>query len=367
MLVTNTLARGGAEAMLVRLATALNPDRVRPVVVCLKDPGLWAEPLRQRGIPVHGNILRSKYDFPVIRRLARLLRQYQPACIMAVGSGGDRMFWSTLAARAVRAPVVVWSHLFPVPGQPEFEWINRRLYRWVHSFVALGRRHADALVEAAGVPRGRISVIRNGIDVDAFSLPEKRPQARRMLGLAPHAVAIGMVANLRPIKHIELFIDAAARVCAANPASRFFIIGEGPHRGELESRIARSPTPCATIQLLGARDDVPVLTQGFDIACLTSRQECLSVAMLEAMAAGKPFVAPRVGSLDEALIDGTTGRFFDPPTPVKLADVMIELADDPAQRERLGDAARTKVRSEFRIDQMAAAFEQLIADLCAGM
>jgi glycosyltransferase involved in cell wall biosynthesis len=283
---------------------------------------------------------------------------------MAVGSGGDRMFWSTLTARATGVPMVVWSHLFPVPGEPEFEWINRRLYPWVHALVALGRRHADALADAAKAPRRRIHVIRNGVDVDAFHHPEHRDAARGQLGLEPHETAVGMVANLRPIKRVGLFLDAAARVRAARPHARFFLVGDGPQRDELQARIDGSPDLRATIHLLGPRQDVPALVQAFDIVCLTSLRECLSVAMLEAMAAGKPFVAPRVGSLDEALLDGQTGRFFEPQTADALADVLIELIDDPAQRARLGDAARAKVRSEFRLQRMAREFEDLVTELC---
>lgn len=351
--------------MLVRLATALDTSRVRPVVLCFREAGVWSQPLLDREIPVHENLLAHKYDFLVIRRLVQLLRRYQPACIMPVGSGGDRMFWSTLAAQIARSPVAVWSHLFPVPEQPEFEWVNRRLYPFVDTFVALGQRHADALAHAAGAPPRRICVIRNGIDVAAFDRPDLRGHARNLLDLRPDDVAIGMVANLRPIKRVGLFIEAAAQIHAARPAARFFVIGEGSQRPELERQMQRLGLSAQNFTLLGPREDVPLLTQAFDIACLTSHRECLSVAMLEAMAAAKPFVAPNVGSLDEALIDNQTGRFFSPPTPENLARTIIQLIDSPAERQRLGENARTKVRSEFRLDQMARAFETLVTDLCA--
>lgn len=348
--------------MLVRLATALDPARVRPVVVCLKEAGPWGSPLIDKGIPVHEHLLRHKFDFSVVRRLAGLLRQHRPACIMAVGSGGDRMFWSTLAARLTGSPMVVWSHLFPALGAPGFEWINRRLFPWVHAVVALGRRHAEALADVVGAPARRISVIRNGIDVDPLDRPDLREEARRILGIASDQVAIGMVANLRPIKRVDTFIEAAMRLNRRD--ARFFVIGDGPDRGDLESQLRRSGPIQDRMTLLGPREDVPMLVQGFDIVCLTSEREVLSVAMLEAMAAGKAFVAPRVGSLDEALIDGETGRFFEPDTVEAFMAVLTELLDDPQQRMCLGQASRAKVRAEFRIDQMARAFEDLVERLC---
>lgn len=349
--------------MLVRLAGALDPARVRPVVICFREAGIWGRPLTEARIPLHENLLRHKYDIAVVGRLRRLILGNRPACIMAVGSGGDRMFWSTLAGRATEAPVIVWSHLFPTAGEPEFEWINRRVYRWVDAFVALGRRHAAALAAAADVPSRRIHVIHNGIDVDQVHQPDQRERARHLLNLGSGHVAIGLVANLRPIKQVDLFIDAAARVGVVRPETRFFVVGEGALRSELEARIARLGRLGANIRLLGAREDVPLLLQAFDVVCLTSRRECLSVAMLEAMAAGKPFVAPRVGSLDEALIDGETGRFYEPQNAEGLTAVLTELVDSPDERQRLGRSAQAKVRAEFRLEQMARAFEDLMERL----
>lgn len=362
-LVTNTLEQGGAEEMLIRLARQLDRRRIEPAVVCLKGPGPLARELEHSLIPCYSHNLSHKFDLSVIPRLARLLRGHRPACIMAVGSGGDRMFWSTLAAQWARCPAIVWAHLLPVPGQPEFEWMNRRLYRWVDRFVAVGRRHAEAMAEFAGIPPGRVSVIRNGIDPAEFDQVGHRDEARRMLGLGTGQTAIGLIANLKPVKRPDLFVEAAARVHRLRPAARFFMIGDGSSRPQVELLIRQRQLDRGTMILLGLRQDVPALMQALDIVCLTSERECLSVAMLEAMAAGKPFVAPRVGSLDEALIDGETGRFFEPATPDRLAEVLVGLIDEPAERERLGEAARAKVRAEFTTEQMARGFEELIVGL----
>ena len=363
-LVTNVLDRGGAEAMLVRLARHLHRDVVRPQVVCFKDPGPLAVDLTAADIPVYSRLLACKYDFRVLSRLTRLLREHAPACIMAVGNGGDRMFWSTLAARRAGACVIVWSHIFPTAGERTFERVNRRLYDRVDAFVALGRNHRDALIACEQIPGPRIQTIPNGIDVTPFQRDGGRREARQRLGIPDDdAVVIGIVANLRPIKRHDLFLDAAARVHRQRPNARFVLIGDGVLRDAIERQVAVMDPNRQYVRVLGDRNDVPALLPGMDVVCLTSEQECLSVAMLEAMAASRPFVAPRVGSLDEALIDGETGRFFDPPTPDALAGILIELIDSPAQRADLGRRAREKVTSTFTIDKMARAFEELMGQL----
>ncbi len=366
LMVTNTLVPGGAEAMLIQLARSLDRRRARPVVLCLGEAGPAAGALTNQAIPVHAGLLTHKYDVRVISRIGELVRRYEPACIMAVGSGGDRMFWATLVGRRRRIPVIVWAHIFPNAGYHAFEWSNRRLYRWVDTFIALGQRHQAALITHERIPAARIAVIRNGIDPAPFEKAEQRPAARQLLGLADErTVAVGIIANLRPDKRHDIFIEAAARTHAARLDTRFFIIGDGPQRPTIERMMAQADPRGEFIHMLGTRDDVPVLMQGLDIVCLTSGwHEVLSIAMLEAMAAGKAFVAPRIGSLDEALIDGQTGCFFDPPKAENLARVFIEWIDQPEQRRQLGEQARAKVRTEFTAEHMARAFEQLVLDLC---
>ncbi|UCD28451.1 MAG: glycosyltransferase, partial [Planctomycetota bacterium] len=352
------------EAMLVQLALALDPQIVRPVVICLKGAGVWANLLAERSIPIHAEQLKHKYDFRALGRLSRLVEKYEPACLMAVGSGGDRMFWSTLAARRMGVPMIVWSHDFPSADHLYFEWTNRRLYRYVQTFVALGQQHRQALINREKIPANKLQVIRNGVDVAKFHCPQKRPEARQLLNINnDETVVIGIIANLRSEKRHDICIEAAAKIHAQRNNCRFAIVGDGPQRKQIEQLAARHDPEESFISMLGECEDLAALIQGLDLVCLTSQWECLSVTMLEAMAAGKAFVAPRVGSLDEALIDGETGRFFEPLTSDALTDVLIELIDDAGQREALGRQAQAKVRAEFTVDKMARAFESLITDL----
>ena len=370
--MTNRLVTGGAERMLITLARSLDRRQVTPVVACLKEPGELAPELQEAGVVVHADLLRHRADVFAIDRLVRLFRQERIDVVCAVGSGGDRMFWSVLAARQAGSACIVWSHVYPTRAHPGFERANRALYRSVDRFVALGARHRQALVWLENVPAGRVDVIRNGIDVDAYDRPDLRDEARRRLGLDDdEAVAVAILANLRPEKRHDVFIKAARRLAHRYPQAVFYVIGTGPEEASVLEWAARSGIPSRQLRLLGQRDDVQVLMQGLDIVCLCSEwQECLSIVMLEAMAAGRAFVGPAIGSLDEALVDGQTGRLVRPADPDSLERVLAELIADPAQRSALGQRARAKVLAEFRTEHMARAFEGLVASLgrtrCGG-
>lgn len=363
--MTNRLVTGGAERMLVALARAMDADRVTPVVACLKEAGPLASHLTDVGVRVHADLLRHKADVFVIDRLTRLFRQERIDAVCAVGSGGDRMFWSTLAAHQTGRACIVWSHVHPCPGHLAFERANRALYRSVDRFVALGERHRRALIRLENVPAGRTVVIRNGIDAAAFDRPDLRAEGRRRLGVpGDETVAIGIVANLRPEKRHDAFIEAARRLSGRYPQAVFHVIGGGPEEPTVRELADRSGLDGSRLRLHGERRDVDVVLQGLDIVCLCSEwQECLSIVMLEAMAAGKAFVGPALGSMDEVLVEGRTGRFVRPGDPASLTQVLGELIDDPEQRRGLGERARRKVQTEFRVEQMARGFEDLTLSL----
>lgn len=276
------------------------------------------------------------------------------------------MFWATLAARRAGVPVVVWSHWCPTADEQRFERTNRALYRKVNRFVALGRRHRDALVRWENVPAGRIEVIRNGIDASRFEFRDRRRDARARLGIGEGEIGIGLIANLRIEKRHDVFIEAARRVAGRHPSARFFIIGDGPHRDYVRASALRSGPMGEVLQFLGARDDIPLLLAGLDVCCLCSELECFSLTMLEAAAAGCAFVGPDSGSMDEFLADGQTGLLTRPADVDSLVVAIERLIDDPNLRIRLASAGHERVRSDFGIERTARAFAELVRRLVAA-
>jgi len=364
LFVTNRLEPGGAELMLASLAKHLPARGVQPVIACLKDAGPLAADLRGHGIAIHDQLLHHKTDVAVIARLRRLLHDEGIDLVTVAHSGGDRMFWSTLAAATRRMPVVVWSHWFPREGHQHFETANRALYRFVDVFVALGERQRQAMIRHEKVPAGRIAVIRNAIELDAF-IGRSRGAARRALRLADDQFAVGIVANLREEKRHDAFIHAARTLAGRFPNMRFLIIGDGPNRDAVQAAAEGSGLDHERLRLLGARHDVPDLLPGLDVACLCSEVECFSVSMLEAAVCGVPFVAPDVGCLGEFLVHEQTGLLTRPADSEGLAMSVERLATDAALRHRIVEAARRRAIHEFGVEHMAGAFSDLFAVVVA--
>jgi glycosyltransferase involved in cell wall biosynthesis len=363
LFVTNRLEPGGAERMLVGLVTHLPRDLVQSYVLCLKDAGPLAAECRHAGVIVLENVLRHKTDAGVIRRIQRIITDHSIDIVVVAHSGGDRMFWSTLAGKLCGAPIVVWSHWFPRSGRRHFERANRALYRCVDAFVALGERHRRALIRHEHLPAGRIHVIPNAVDLASFMHGTSREEARRRLRLHEGQLGVALIANLRREKRHDVFIQAAQRLSTANADLRFFVIGDGPDRDAVQAAAAASAMDHERLRLLGPRDDVPVLLSGMDICCLCSEVECFSVTMLEAAAAGCCFIGPNAGCLPEFVDHRRNGLLIKPADVPSLADAISELAGDAALRRRLTEEARRKVIRGFGMNVMAAAFVELFAAL----
>ena len=334
MFITTSMPVGGAETLLVSLVRRMDRERFAPSLCCLKSLGTLGETLVDE-IPTFHDLIHGKYDFGVALRLARRLRHERIDAVVTVGAG-DKMFWGRIAARLAGVPVVCCAlHSTGWPDAVTRANRLRWLTRWTDAFIAVAEPHGRHLVDFEGFPADKVHVIPNGIDVDVYRRVGQVQAAHRMLGIDPAVPLVGIVAALRPEKNHELFLQAAARVRERIPSAQFLVIGDGPERDRLE-KLADELELFAAVHFLGNRTDVPELLAALNVFVLTSRMEANPVSILEAMASGKPVVAPRVGSIAESVIDSKTGFLTDPGDLDQVVDRVVELLSDRALARRMG-------------------------------
>jgi len=361
MFLMTSMPVGGAETLLVNLIRRLDRDRFTPSLCCLKDLGPLGE-LMSHEVSTFSNLIRHKYDLGVVLRLARLFREQRIDAIVTVGAG-DKMFWGRLAARWAGVPVVL-SAIHSTGWPDGIGRLNRSpwLTRWTDAFIGVADAHGIHLIENEGFPVEKVCIIPNGVDVSRFHPELSGKEVRRALGIDPQAPVAGIVAALRPEKDHALFLRAAARVLAEVPAARFMIVGDGPLRGALENQ-ARELGIQKSVHFLGTRKDIPELLAAMDVFVLTSKMEANPVSILEAMACGKPVVAPRVGSIAESVLDGSTGFLTEASAESEIAQSLIVLLADPALSARMGRAGRASVVAQWSLERMVDGYEALISDI----
>jgi glycosyltransferase involved in cell wall biosynthesis len=243
------------------------------------------------------------------------------------------------------------------------------VWKKTHHFVIdrLLAPSADVLIAVSGevrefyeshrVAKGRWTVVYNGIDA---SMPYRRGRtpAYEALGIPAQAPVVGLIGRLVQAKAPSVFLEAVALVACEIPELRALVIGDGPLREEAERDAARLGVSDRTVWA-GLRHDVPVLLEGMDVLCFSSTREGFSIAMLEAMAAGVPIVATRVGGNPELIDSDDVGFLVRPGSAAALAERIVALMRNPDLAERVRRAARARVERCFSLTAMVRTHESL--------
>lgn len=385
--VITRLDRGGSARN--TLLTALGHDRLRfePLVVMgLPEPGnaqggleaaedswrcLEAQGVRWHLIPTMIRSLSPVQDLQTLWRLIRLFRRERPAIVHTHTSKAGVL--GRLAAWIAGVPVVVHTphgHVF----YGHFGRVRSRVFLLVERLLALRTTRVIALTEAerdehlqAGVgTNAQFAVVPSGIEVERFkAVSGMRGRPPEGFDCPPDALVVGSVGWLTPVKGHRVLIEALARLTPAHPRLYGMIVGSGELKEELEV-LARQRGLGGLVRLLGERRDVPDCLAAMDIFVLPSLNEGMGRALIEAMAAGRPVVATRVGGIPAIVQDRRTGLLVPPSDHKALAEAIAELLDRPDWAKELGTAASERIGAQFGVAAMVRAIERVYEDARQG-
>jgi glycosyltransferase involved in cell wall biosynthesis len=377
LVVIGDLDVGGTEHHLLRVLPALARQGFRPLVYTLTERLSLAPRFRAAGVEVIAPTMASAR--PAVPRrsrdpalmlsavkLWRLIRTRRPDVIHLFLPAAYLVGGAAALLAGHKTVVMSRRNLNRYQRKrPALAWLEQRLHRRITA--ALGNSRAVVRELAAeGVPRERLGLIYNGVDLDAFvGLPPAR-EIRARLGIAPTALVLTTSANLIPYKGHADLLDALAQVAGQMPPDWVLLCagrddGAGP---ELRVR-AHALGFAERVRWLGLRDDVPALLTASDLGILASHEEGFSNSVLEGMAAGAAMIVSDVGGNAEAVQDGVSGWVVPPRDPAALGTAILALARDPGRRRDLGDAARARVSQAFSLDACVARYRHFY-ELVAG-
>ena len=356
----SSAGRYGADRQLLLLASTLDRERYRPLVV-LPFEGALAQDLREAEVEVLRGPLavlrREHLTPPGLSRLARELSHQRPALerlvraqrVDVVHANTSVILGARGAAHAAGAPYVV--HVREIYPQPPVAWAwHRRRLLAADAVLCVSRATAEPL----GGAGGNVHVVPDGLGV----LHERAPRAasRLALGVPQQAFVAAVLGRISGWKGQAVL----ARALDAEPLRARGAIGlvagdvwPGQEHWERELRDAGTGAG-DRLRLLGFRDDLATIYGAADVVVVPSTQpDPLPNSALEAAAAGCCVVASRVGGLPEIIRDGETGVLVPPDDPGALAGALAALADDPARCAALGAAAAADVRARFAPEALA--------------
>jgi glycosyltransferase involved in cell wall biosynthesis len=204
--------------------------------------------------------------------------------------------------------------------------------------------------------RCRWTLLQNGIDVDAFRLEGPTGSAKTALGLDPERPVVGTVGRLEQRKGQDVLLAAIERLKGRRTAPQLLVVGDGPTASDLRKR-ADALGVTKLVRFTGTLDDVRPALAAMDVFTLPSREEGMSNALMEAMAAAKPIVATDVGGNGEVLDRGRLGVLVPGDDALALADAVGALLDDPARAAALGAAAHDHVSARWNARAMVGELE----------
>lgn len=354
------LTNAGTETQLVALIHGLDRSRVLPHLCLLRGESELSRALEPQGCPVLRLGVRSFVDRRAIRKayqLGRFLRDHR-IDIFQVYFPDSTYFGVPVARLAGVRRVVRTRNNLNHWMTPAHRFLGRAFNHFVSVTVTNCAAARSAVLADERPSPESVVVLENGVDLSRFPTEKFRLCANRNL----EGQRTGVVANLRPVKGLDMFIHAAAIVARTHGNVAFEVAGDGEQRSELEQLRARLGLDGRLI-FRGALEDIPSFLSSLDVAVLSSRAEGMSNAVLEYMAAGRAIVATAVGAASQLIEDETHGLLVPPENPEALAGAIGRLLTDPVLACRLGAAARRRAEERFSRDAMIKRWEHFFEQL----
>ncbi|HEX6083732.1 MAG TPA: glycosyltransferase [Thermoanaerobaculia bacterium] len=369
--LVDSLGAGGAEALVVTYAEAVQGKQAFFVACLSGADGVNAQRLQALGVPVIDLRARNLRDVAAFRRLLAAIREHRIELIHAHLTYSS--IWSAIASRLTGVPAIASLHVSPratrtlkdsalhrVATDLRDRLMRAILNRWSRIVVMVSGALRDDYL-ARGLKSAKMRVVHNGIELDRFRRPrdESRARLERELNIPRGVPIIATVAVLRPKKGIEVLLEAVPQVRDAV----FVIIGDGPLRDEW-TRLAESRGVADRVRWAGYRKDVDALLAGCDLFVHPSLDDAFPTVLLEAMAAGLPIVASQVGGIPEIVTPGVTGELVPPGDARALASAINALlgSDDTMRLMRAAAASHaSRFSTAAWIDRLTAVYRECAA------
>jgi glycosyltransferase involved in cell wall biosynthesis len=364
LILTKTTALGGAERLLANSLPHLDRDSFDYRLGACDADGPLAGTWSAAGLPFRRLPGAAPLDPRSVLSLRReLVRERIDLVHAHLPLPGVA---ARLAARGLPTRVVYTEHNTQDAYGATSRELNRATYGWQHAVIAVSARVGESAVACVGAAAvTRTTVIPNGLDLAALDRGASGPVDAPAPPRDPGGLAVLVPATLARRKGQDVALEAFARLAARpGPSPRLWLAGSGPDHSALEARARRLGLGDAAC-FLGRRSDVFALMRSADVVALPSRFEGHPLALLEAMALGRPVVAATVGGIPEIVRHGRTGLLVPPGSPDAFANAVERLRGDPTLRRRLGEAAARDVRARFDVRATVAATEALYR-LCLG-
>lgn len=371
---------GGPALHCIILTSELDPQRYRSMLVTGKESpaeGNMYGLAREKGVePVIiealGREIFLQDDLRALIRLVRLIHQEKPDIVHTHTAKAGTL--GRLAAKLTSVPIIihtfhghVFHSYFGFFRTQFFLWMERLLAKFTDVIITVGEQQRREIISYKIAEPDKIVSVPLGLNLERFiNSTAEAGELRSELGTSQDSLLVGIVARLVPIKNHVCFLKAARLVLERNDKAWFVVVGDGELRVELESK-ARDLKIESRVIFMGFQHNLEKIYAGLDIVTLSSYNEGLPVALIEAMAAGKPVVSTEVGGVRDLILDGNNGLLVPSNDHKALAEAIIYLLRKPDRRAMMGRAGREKAYPDFDKKRLVGDIDNLYRQCLAGI
>ena len=351
---------GGAPQQVLQLMEHMVKHGHEVGLVAAPEPRLM-EGAKALGVKVFSNPhfvrpIRPWKDLRALWPVFRAIKAFSPDIVHAHSTKAG--YAARLACAVLRKPVIFTAHGWAfTEGRRLWKrkllaWAERLAAKVTTKIICVSEHDRELALRWKVAKPQQLVVIHNGVDLRPF-LEADGTALRRELKLGDLPI-MTFVGRLAPPKDLMTLLEAVK----ALSDGVLLVVGDGELRPQVEKYVQEHGLE-GGVRLLGQRSDIPEILAASDIFVLSSFWEGLPYTIIEAMMAGLPVVATRVGGVPELVEDGVTGFLVPPKDPGALAEALRKLVEDPELRRKMGEAGRKKALKEFTLDRMLRETERV--------
>lgn len=356
----------------LHLAGGLPRGKASPEILFFTN-GPSIEEARNRGISTQ--LIRNRGPRLVfLWELCKFLKRNRYDIIHTHTLNGN--FYGRIAGKLSSVPVLlttVHSHILdelkglkkPSIGDHFRYRIDLFFSRWCKSLIVVSETIRERLI-GHGIPASKIRIIENTVDIDKFK-PDtiSGVEIRKEFGISQEAKLVGIVGRMIPLKNHDVFLQAAREVSNKKQNVYYLVVGDGPMMENLRD-LARSLGLGDHAIFTGWRTDMGKIVTAFDLMVICSEVEGLNVAILEAMACGKPVVGTNVRGINSVVKNKENGLLIPAGDSGALADAILYILDHKSEAEAMGNTGRKQVIEKYSVKNMISAYLKLYQEVCVS-
>lgn len=342
--------------------TGIDKERFQLYMACFHS-GKLAQSMREQGYPVFDLRQGGIYTLNGLKNISflrNLIQEKEISLIVTYHEASD--FYGLVLARSCHIPIISSRRDMGFKTRLRHRTAYKLMGRFFDKVITVCEAVKEETVMQGWFPAKRTSPIYNGVDLCLYGgTGNNRDSVKREIGIQKNHPVVGIIANLRKIKGIHFFIEAASIIHKQKADVEFLIVGgDTPDSGYSISAmqlLSRKMKINQNVHFLGKRSDIPELISVFDVAVVASLSEGFSNTILEYMASSKPVVATAVGGNAEAVVHGKTGLLVPPGDSPALAEAICAILNNKEMALQFGMAARKRAEEKFSLDNMIKSYE----------